>query len=301
MERNSGRATEGAMDRAEQLSRLEGVIQKGVDTFAEVGAALGTIREQKLWKENGYHSFDDYLRRRWDFGRRYANHLIGAAGVMKQLAAIGDDESNRRNHGSRNGSGGESVALPNSERQVRPLRRLAESDRRGAWEEAVRRSPDGNPTASTVERVVAERLESRTETAVDAPDESGDSERAGVKDCAGRWVDDPLFVSAMEKAEALIEFRNEAKRLRDRLLEIAGKPGPGAFLTTVALESAFDDILGDLKLAKPGSVCPYCVGDAEGCSACNEQGWVPKAVHDLAPASLKQMLDEKFGEAEGNG
>lgn len=70
-----------------RLAELETVIERGQQTFVEVGNALAEIRDQRLYKET-HATFEAYCRERWGFGRNYANKQIAAA---HGVAALGTD------------------------------------------------------------------------------------------------------------------------------------------------------------------------------------------------------------------
>jgi hypothetical protein len=87
-----------------RLAALEAVIESGLRTFVEVGNALFEIRDQRLFLEQGFPTFDAYCRRRWPWGRNYINKQIAAAEVVRNL--------------------GTTVPTPVTERQARELARL---------------------------------------------------------------------------------------------------------------------------------------------------------------------------------
>ena len=62
------------------LAECEQVIERGLGTFLEVGGALLSIRDQRLYKEQ-HATFEDYCRTRWGFSRQRAHQLIAAAEV----------------------------------------------------------------------------------------------------------------------------------------------------------------------------------------------------------------------------
>lgn len=68
------------------LIELETVIQRGLSTFVEVGAALIEIREGRKYREAGYATFEAYCLERWNITDRRARQLIGAAEVNRALA-----------------------------------------------------------------------------------------------------------------------------------------------------------------------------------------------------------------------
>jgi hypothetical protein len=61
-----------------RLDELEAVIERGVQTFIEVGKALTEIRDSRLYKQT-YNSFETYCKERWGFSRARGYQLIDAA------------------------------------------------------------------------------------------------------------------------------------------------------------------------------------------------------------------------------
>lgn len=66
------------------LGMLEKRIQRGLNTFREVGEALMEIRDERLYRET-HATFDSYCRDRWQFDRNRAYQLISAAEVANAL------------------------------------------------------------------------------------------------------------------------------------------------------------------------------------------------------------------------
>ncbi|MCL1466402.1 MICOS complex subunit MIC60 [Argonema galeatum] len=138
-----------------RLEELEAIVQQGLQTFYEVGKALDEIRENKLYRET-HKTFEDYCQEKWGIARQTANRFIGAARVMENLEPMG----------SKN---------PTNERQVRPLTQLPPAIQLEIWQEAVALAPNGIPTGAAVQRLVDERVSSRTtrRTAGDTSEELG--------------------------------------------------------------------------------------------------------------------------------
>lgn len=91
------------------------MIERGLTTFVEVGAALLRIREERLYRAT-HGSFEDYCRERWGWGRAHAYRLMDAAAVVQDLSPIGD------------------TPLPRNEAQARELARLPDPEsRRLVW------------------------------------------------------------------------------------------------------------------------------------------------------------------------
>jgi hypothetical protein len=119
-----------------ELERCENVLQRGLDTFFEVGNALLTIRDGRLYRAN-YHTFASYCRERWGIGRAYAWRIIAAAGRVKLLPADGV------------------IPRPTSEYQVRPFLKLEPGAFPQAWERAVSRATGGKVTPALVRSLIS--------------------------------------------------------------------------------------------------------------------------------------------------
>ena len=145
------------------LPKAQRVIRAASGSFEDVGNALETIRDHRLYRAE-YQDFDAYCTLVWDKCRSRVCRLIGAAQIMKYLR--------RRMLPTGN-------ILPTSEWQVRPLLKLSRRNGREsvldletigqAWQEVVRRAeirPNRGRriTARLVQDVVRECL------AADEPD-----------------------------------------------------------------------------------------------------------------------------------
>ncbi|MBA2412267.1 MAG: hypothetical protein H0V63_05510 [Burkholderiaceae bacterium] len=121
-----------------RLTTLEGVIERGLATFVEVGQALLEIRESRLYRET-HGTFEDYCRERWAMRREQADRLIRAADVASLVNPIG--------------------LIPNEAvaRELAPLRD-SPSLVQQAWQEVTERHGP-TPTAAQVREVVATRLD----------------------------------------------------------------------------------------------------------------------------------------------
>lgn len=120
-----------------RLCELERIIQKGKDTFVEVGTALSEIRDSRIYRST-FKTFEDYCQKRWDFNRDYASKMIMAAEVVGNLSTI--------------------VDKPKTESQARPLAKLPAEQQPAAWERAQEKAKDeGKPVAARhVKAAVAE-------------------------------------------------------------------------------------------------------------------------------------------------
>ena len=121
---------------APRLSECEGIIERGLSTFVEVGNALLEIRDSRLYRES-HATFEDYCRERWGMARQRANRLIEAATVVGNLEEI-------------------SSKLPMTESHARELAAIEPPLRASVWERALETAPEGRVTAAHVREVARE-------------------------------------------------------------------------------------------------------------------------------------------------
>jgi ParB/Sulfiredoxin domain len=153
-----------------RLAELEAVVEHGMQTFVEVGIALGEIRDGRLYRAT-HGAFEQYLQDRWELGRSHGYRLIDAATTAKALSPVGD--------------------TPPNEAQARELAPLVRADPDRAaevWAE-LRREHGNRLTASLIRDKVkalqvpvvpADRLERHPLSAI-LPDLTG-SELLGLAD-----------------------------------------------------------------------------------------------------------------------
>lgn len=119
----------------QDLESLEGVIQKNIRAFYEVGRALMEIRDKELYKDVlGFDTFEAYCKARWSFTRQTAYQFINSAKVIENVS--------------------DCLQKPLNEYQTRPLARLLPDKQHEAWQKAVDTAPDGKVTAAHVSKVV---------------------------------------------------------------------------------------------------------------------------------------------------
>jgi hypothetical protein len=135
-----------------RLAELEGVIERGLQTFVEVGKALLEIRDSRLYLEacdkagKPYGTFEDYCRERWGMSRIHAFRLIQATEVTENLLPMGN--------------------IPTNERVARELVGLPVDEQREVWTQAIENSKSGQPTAQEVRLVVRELRTAKLSPAV---------------------------------------------------------------------------------------------------------------------------------------
>jgi N6-adenosine-specific RNA methylase IME4 len=92
------------------LAELEGIIERGLVTFIEVGLALLAIREGEKYKDAGYTDFNVYIEERWGMSHNYGLEKLNAGYISSEIVAI-------------------ATISPTHEAQVRPLCRLGTKER----------------------------------------------------------------------------------------------------------------------------------------------------------------------------
>ncbi|HXH35235.1 MAG TPA: DNA N-6-adenine-methyltransferase [Plantibacter sp.] len=120
-------------DESSALLACEAIVERGRQTFVEVGNALMQIRDGRLYRQT-HDTFEDYCRERWSFERAHAYRLIESAQVDAALSPFGDK--------------------PRNEAQARELAPLLDQPERlrETWAEVVDLHPE--PTAANVREVV---------------------------------------------------------------------------------------------------------------------------------------------------
>jgi hypothetical protein len=127
-------STELAATETRALKEHEAVIERGLNTFTEVGNALLAIRDERLYRSD-HSTFEDYCQQRWGFSERRARQLIASAEVVGTIVPTG-------------------LPTPANEGQARELARVPESERAEVWAQTLERT-DGKPTAAAIRETYA--------------------------------------------------------------------------------------------------------------------------------------------------
>lgn len=115
---------------AERLTELEAVIDRGRQTFIEVGQALLEIRDARLYRAD-FGTFEDYCLERWGFSRFTAYDLIKTSEVVQLVEEVQQTAPTRE-----------------QARELAPLRSHPETLRQ-VWEQANDNS-NGSPTTQDI-------------------------------------------------------------------------------------------------------------------------------------------------------
>lgn len=113
-----------------RLESCEAVIERGMQTFMEVGQALAEIRDSRLYREQ-FETFEDYCHQRWGLSRSRAYQMIDASDIAHAMSTIVD------------------TPLPTNEGQARELSGLEPESAAEVMREA-REQTGGRVTASAI-------------------------------------------------------------------------------------------------------------------------------------------------------
>lgn len=192
-----------SMTEAGRLKECETVIERGLNTFYEVGSALAEIRDSKLYRA-AYLTFEEYCRDRWKMARNYANKLISAAEVVENL--------------------GTNVPIPETESQARELSPLEPELQKAVWQIAVETAPKdakGNPaiTAGHI-KSVATVVKGIVETG-GLDDGTGEVKPLGVLVDAA--VTEETYERLMRQKEYVKEHVNERDKSKPHVSHNSGE------------------------------------------------------------------------------
>jgi hypothetical protein len=235
----------------DKLHKCERVILKGIRVFYEVGRALITIRDERLYRALA-PTFDEYTKLRFGFTASRARQLIAGAAVVDRVESV------------------TRVTLP-SEKIARELNRLPKDQQAGAWQDIV-------DQAGGAERVTAAKVKQTVDLWIEdnepyRPDGDGD---------AGHDVADPQVVDdhpaadlgdAQREDEAhdaaqddhgaadqhevdddRILSKAEAKALIAQKLEEASYINPAALDQVKIARACIDNIIAAMKRSTQGLV-----------------------------------------------
>jgi hypothetical protein len=167
---------------ARRFKECEKVIERGLDTFYEVGNSLTEIRDARYYRME-FSSFEDYCRERWDMSRPRAYQLMGAAAVLDNLSTI--------------------VDKPTNEAQARELAPLDERAQRAVWQIALdtaTKDEAGNPV------VTAGHIKSVVKTISEIVECGGVDDGSGETKPLGTLIDAAITEETYERLQRQKEY-----------------------------------------------------------------------------------------------
>jgi len=150
------------------LAENEAIIDKGLNTFYEVGNALTEIRDNKQYKST-HSTFEDYCIERWGIKRTYAYELMKSSKVIDNLSGIPDK--------------------PETEGQANELAKAQPEEQAKVWQQAQEETGKEQPTAQEIKAVV-------TTGNVHVSNNSGENE----------WYTPIKFIDAARAVLGVIDF-----------------------------------------------------------------------------------------------
>ena len=114
---------------SDRLAECEATIERGQQTFIEVGNALSEIRDARLYRSE-FGTFEEYCRERWGWSDSRARQMIAAAETVTNVTVLG-------------------AVAPANEGQARELVGLPAETAAAVMTAAVG-ATDGKPTAAAI-------------------------------------------------------------------------------------------------------------------------------------------------------
>lgn len=249
--------TDDLVERTAEADNLIAVVNKGYDTFMEVGEALSQLKQKRLYiiYEPTWAKF---LESQWPgrFNRNKADRLIDCFHVSHNLEVAGEKV--------------EKIPV----RSAQKLNRLAYRSQLAAWDAAkdkckadaeAKGLPTENltPTSSHVERAVRE-VESREAEPIDL-----------IRMAARDFNELRKQTTALEQRIEALAQNAWGAELKPRLDEI---------------RASMKAVRETLKQAAPYCLC-YC---ARGCRMCRRRKprWISRAIYRSAPKEMQEKVTE---------
>lgn len=248
------------------LERLEKVVEKGKQTFVEVGLALAEIRERKLYRRD-YDTFEAYCQERWGWTRVRAHQLIQAAQVVEALPS-------------------KCKPVVNTERAARELGKLPVPEQKRVVEEAQK---NGDSVAAIVRRHLPPPPQVNAKRIPPPPVVAPAPE---VRRCHTGWEIPAAILPLWERAEEVQGLLSSLSTLRGILRKAEEeKDKVFAEVNFSSIKAHLDQAYADLKTAKPYAVCPTCLGKTpDNCALCKGRGFISEhRWNSVVPEEQKVM------------
>ena len=132
------------------LDYYDDIIDRGKETFLEVGNALVAVKEGKLYTEL-YATFNDYTELRHGFSRQRAHQLIQATEIFNELSTRVDSD-----------------VLPTNEMQVRTLAKISDDpdEQARVWDESVATAPIAKDGTAQISSTLIEQVAAQAHTVI---------------------------------------------------------------------------------------------------------------------------------------
>lgn len=238
------------------LTECEKIIERGKNTFVEVGLALTKIRDCKLYRTQ-FDSFEKYCQARWGWTRQRAHQLIESSEIIK--------ESNNKCQ----------PWLTLSERAVRSLKDVPKDKRAAVVEQAAAAGPVTAKSITAAAKPIVDAVEVHYDDATDHETEIP----AAIL---------PEYRRAHETASELLRHITEVKSAVKAGIDNEDRIYAELRNTLIA---ELDGVYGGLKRLKPYAVCTTCQGrNITKCVFCKGRGFISQfSWQQHVPSEIKTM------------
>lgn len=228
------------LDAAEhrELAECEATIRRGLGAFVEVGQALATIRDSRLYREK-FGTFEEYVQSVMALGRSQAYNLMGSAEVIRDLSTIVDKSD-----------------LPANEAQARELISIKTPEKRvEAWKKVRAAAVDSRPiTALFIRKTLSPSTSDPKSGSSSAP---AKNVHPTLKNVLGMLKDRPGFSSLPQEEKDKLKAASEKAQQDTKVqaarakMEAAAKEMREAMnAALVAADSSVEPILKKLEEAR---------------------------------------------------
>lgn len=189
------------------LETFEEIVDRGIQTFIEVGRALAEIRDRRLYRDSD-STFGAYCRERWAFSDSRARQLIAAAEVVTEVTVDG-------------------LPAPQSERVARELvslRAALPESYHEAWAGAVKKyGPE--PTGKQVREVKLARSAERRREKIRGIEQAAETRTEAFQTAPAQVVAwrEPIDEAAEARLKEEIAAREAAVATAERQVTEARK------------------------------------------------------------------------------
>ena len=143
-----------ATNRKQRLRKLEKEIRTGMEEFYYVGQKLKEIRDDELYREDGFETWERYCRERWELGKSRVHQLIVASEYRDKITTSTSGGSQWSERAVR-----ELTRIPDKKQAARVAAKVVKEVERS--EKHAANNGDSKPlklTASTVRKFVDDDL-----------------------------------------------------------------------------------------------------------------------------------------------
>ena len=249
----------------QRLNELEQTIERGRQTFVEVGLALAEIRDLRLYKRE-YTCFSEYCQKRWGWAKSYAYYMIEGAVVVQELPQ-------------------KVSTLVDTETAARELGKAAPEQRAGIVQAVV--DSEEPVTAANIRRHLPPPPVKRKKSTPPPPPTQ-------VLDGTG-WPIPTQLIPLWQRANEAQEILTILSRVKGTLR--SAQEDKDTLFAEVNISSALcqlDQAWADIKRGKPFAVCPTCQGQLpDQCTLCRGRGLISEFRWDTCVTREDKEFREK--------